>query len=223
MVVYKDIEQKREYHRNYYHSHKHDVIKDRKREKNGRLLKEIDLSKEHAEIINLYVEENLSTYKIAKRYNVDKSIINKILRQHNVVIRNNKITHLMTAGSKNTRWTGYEKITGAYWSSVVYGATKARSLSFNITIMQAWELFLKQNGKCAMTGIDLSFAKLNKDWSTGKQTASLDRIDSSKGYEIDNIWWVHKRINMMKKEMSVEEFQNWCILVANHKKDNING
>ena len=54
----------------------------------------------------------------------------------------------------------------------------------------------------------------DKELKTG--TASLDRIDSSKGYIQGNIQWVHKRINQMKWDSEENDFINWCKLVANH-------
>lgn len=38
------------------------------------------------------------------------------------------------------------------------------------------------------------------------QTASLDRIDSLKGYTIDNVQWIHKHINYMKIDLTEQEF-----------------
>ena len=45
-----------------------------------------------------------------------------------------------------------------------------------------------------MTGWQINLGR----W--GEQTASIDRIDSTKGYYIDNIQWVHKDVNRMKKD-----------------------
>lgn len=50
------------------------------------------------------------------------------------------------------------------------------------------------------------------------QTASLDRINSSIGYTIDNVQWVHKKINMMKMDLSQEEFINYCRLVVKNNE-----
>lgn len=62
-----------------------------------------------------------------------------------------------------------------------------------------WELFLKQRGKCALTGEDLKLGYKNN------QTASLDRIDNSIGYEKNNIQWVHKDINTKLKKYITED------------------
>ena len=57
----------------------------------------------------------------------------------------------------------------------------------------------------------------------GASTASLDRIDSSKGYVKGNIQWVHIAINFMKHSLPEEEFVRWCCLVAKHKGDVVYG
>lgn len=54
------------------------------------------------------------------------------------------------------------------------------------------------------------------------QTASLDRKDSLKGYTIDNIQWLHKDVNQMKRNYSEEYFINTCLKIAeNYKNNNI--
>ena len=47
-------------------------------------------------------------------------------------------------------------------------------------------------------------------------TASLDRIDNSKGYHIDNVRWVLKDINMIRGSYDSEYFVKLCNLVAKH-------
>lgn len=211
-------EERRAYHRDYYHKNKYATSIGSVKNQDGRFVKQINLDSNIAEIIDMYITQELSTYVIGKHFSVDKTIINRILKNADIPLRNNSTSHKISSGRKNSRWTGHEEITGAYWSSVVYGATKARNLEFNITIEECWNLFLKQNRKCALTGVELCFAKLNLDFTNGQQTASLDRIDSNIGYVIDNIWWVHKRINMMKKELSVDDFIKYCTLVSEHRK-----
>jgi hypothetical protein len=49
-------------------------------------------------------------------------------------------------------------------------------------------------------------------------TASLDRIDSSRGYTLDNIQWVHKDLNKMKTNYPNDYFIKMCKYVANNNK-----
>lgn len=53
-------------------------------------------------------------------------------------------------GNKHSKFKGYGDITGKYWYAVSKGALR-RNLEFNITIEQAWELFIKQDRKCAIS------------------------------------------------------------------------
>jgi hypothetical protein len=48
-------------------------------------------------------------------------------------------------------------------------------------------------------------------------TASLDRIDSSKGYIKTNVQWVHKKVNKMKQDTSVDEFKHYCKLICEYQ------
>jgi len=104
-------------------------------------------------------------------------------------------------------YKGYYDLSGKYWYDLKYNANK-RGLSFcpDLTIEYAWELFLKQNKKCALSGLDIA---LYPDIKT-RNTASLDRKDNTKGYSKDNIQWLHKSVNNLKYKMSNEETIEVC-------------
>ena len=86
------------------------------------------------------------------------------------------------------------------------------SSSFEITIEQAWKLFENQNGKCALTGDDLTFQK-NKE-----NIASLDRIDNLNGYVVNNLRWVRSDINMMRKNMDDKSFIKLCKKISDFNR-----
>lgn len=109
---------------------------------------------------------------------------------------------------------GYKDISSSYWTALKTGA-KARSYEFSITIEYAWNLYIKQNKKCNLSGIDLN---LGYSYCTGEQTGSIDRIDNSKGYIEGNVQWVHKQINWMKHKMPQNHFIYLCKQVANNNK-----
>lgn len=108
-------------------------------------------------------------------------------------------------GKNSPHWTGYNEISGHYWSSLQKPSHLNRGrkipIPFSISIEYTWELFILQNKKCALSGMDISF----KD-----QTASLDRIDSTKGYVEGNVQWVHKLINKMKMDIHQDVFVKMC-------------
>lgn len=110
-------------------------------------------------------------------------------------------------GNESKTWKGFGEISGSFWGRIIKGA-KMRNILFDISIEEAWDLFLKQNRKCALSGIDLSFGKMTKDFKI--KTASLDRIDSKLGYIKGNIQWVDKRINFMKQSLNQDEFIQLC-------------
>ena len=107
---------------------------------------------------------------------------------------------------------GCGEIYATHWNGIVKNA-KQRNLTVNITAKYVWKLFLKQKRKCSLSGVDIQFSK--RCWSKDA-TASLDRIDSKKGYIKDNVQWVHKNINMMKQEYSTEKFFDWCKKVVEY-------
>lgn len=116
-------------------------------------------------------------------------------------------------GKNSPYWTGAGDISGNFWNQIERSAngSKRKTIVISITKEYAWSLFVKQKGKCALTNLDLSFPKHGKDKSS---TASLDRIDSSKGYEADNIQWVHKDVNIMKNKFDQNYFIKICNLIS---------
>lgn len=116
-------------------------------------------------------------------------------------------------------WSGVGDIMGSTWYQIVSGA-KQRNIELSITKEDIWELYQKQNGKCALSGIDL---KLKSKYNDKDYTASLDRIDSRIGYVKNNIQWVHKQVNMIKQSLTNEEFCNWCELIyLNKEREKLN-
>ena len=91
---------------------------------------------------------------------------------------------------------------------------KRRGIDFKVSREELYDIFLKQNRKCALTGLPLMFAKTDNDQRHGKTTASLDRIDSQKPYILENVQWVHKDVNKMKQNFSQPYFVNICKLIA---------
>ena len=133
--------------------------------------------------------------------------------------RTNLILKCRSCGCRNPRnllqsfnpgWKGCGDISGSYWSRT-QKAARDRSLPFTISIEDAWQQWVVQNGKCALTGVPL---KITATKYSPSRTASLDRRDSKRGYEIDNIQWVHKDINKMKMDFPQKRFIELCKLVA---------
>jgi hypothetical protein len=77
---------------------------------------------------------------------------------------------------------------------------------------------MKQGGKCALSGTELVLCRRTTEYLKGMQTASIDRIYCHKPYCIDNIQWIHKKLNWMKNRIPQEEFIDLCIKVTNFQR-----
>lgn len=107
----------------------------------------------------------------------------------------------------------YEDIPKNFWGNVITNA-KLRDLEFNITPEYAWNLLKSQNFKCFLTGLDINIS------SKYEITASIDRINSCKGYIEGNIQWTHKQVNICKQTLNNEEFIGMAILIAMNSLEN---
>ncbi len=108
------------------------------------------------------------------------------------------------------KFGGYGDINGTVWHNIRRSALR-RDIEFKISIEYAWNLFEFQERKCALSGMELSFME-RKDCRDN--TASLDRIDSSKGYIEGNLQWIHKDINRMKNKYSNDYFVKICDMIS---------
>lgn len=116
------------------------------------------------------------------------------------------------------------------WYNIIKSGVKTRAkrsrLEVNITKEYVNELYKNQNGKCKLSGIEIT---LPKTWRDRTYSASLDRIDSEKGYIIGNVQWVHKHINVMKNTFPEEMFIFLCKKISEQNEckeftsDEING
>jgi len=110
-------------------------------------------------------------------------------------------------------WKGYGDISGNYIGQIKYNA-KSRNIKFDLDVEYLWKLFVKQNKKCALSGLILVFGDKRK--RKIDQTASLDRIDSNKGYIKGNVQWVHKVVNLMKGCQNSKSFIKFCTDIARY-------
>lgn len=101
-----------------------------------------------------------------------------------------------------------------YWRSLISGAEQ-RGLEFTINAVAMWETLEKNNFICAISGVLLIVSSKSKE-----MTASVDRIDSDKGYTPGNVWWVHKEVNKMKWDSELKDFLAWCHIITLNCKEN---
>lgn len=90
---------------------------------------------------------------------------------------------------------------------------KKRFKEFNLTLEDLKQIWEQQAGICPYTGLKLklpTYTKCKNIW----YRASLDRIDSSKGYIVGNVQFVSTPINFMKSTMSDLETKQYLKLIS---------
>jgi len=97
-------------------------------------------------------------------------------------------------------FTGYEDL-GGYHLNQIQRSAKKRNLEYKVTPEYLWKLLEAQDFKCVLTGEPIKLSR-TIDNKTKVQTASLDRIDSKKGYVEGNVRWIHKVVNQMRSYRS---------------------
>jgi hypothetical protein len=115
------------------------------------------------------------------------------------------------SGPELGTWKGYKNLSGSMWSRLKNRA-KIRGLDLTVTKEELVKKFESQNAKCALSGLNITLTAANDE----KDTASIDRIDSNKGYHSDNIQWVHKDVNTLKLFLQEEELFSLCKTVYNY-------
>lgn len=116
-------------------------------------------------------------------------------------------------GRNSSKFKGYEEMSSRYVSDIVRRCKKF-NYEYDLTAQFLWELYERQNRKCALSGEEIKFSYTNSNRPEG--TISLDRIDSNKGYTKDNVQWVHKDINTLKTDFDQAKFLELCKKVVDH-------
>lgn len=113
----------------------------------------------------------------------------------------------------SNKWKGIGDLSGTHFNQIKNNA-EVRSLQFEVDMEYLWNLFLEQNGKCKLSGMELSLKRKNSKGEKIERTASLDRIDSTQGYIVGNVQWVHKVINQLKWSYDQKFFIDICKKIA---------
>ncbi len=90
---------------------------------------------------------------------------------------------------------------------------KNRGIKLDIDLEHLWQLWVQQDTRCAITNFPMTTTKgKGHCWSN----ASVDRIDSTGGYEIGNVQLLCFGINRMKSDYNAGSFVFYCHIVASH-------
>ena len=100
------------------------------------------------------------------------------------------------------------------------GSAKRRNLPVDITADDVIAKYEAQAGRCNLSGEPLTHRR--QELGMGRQdryltNISVDRIDSNKGYTLDNIQIVASIINAMKYDLPQNDFIAFCHKIANRQ------
>lgn len=108
---------------------------------------------------------------------------------------------------------GFHGTIRASWFNKCKVGADTRGIVWDLTIEDVWSLYEKQQGVCALSGLPIAWSPVGNC-----HTASIDRVDSKKGYTTCNTQLLHKDVNMMKQSFSQEQFVALCRSVADKVK-----
>lgn len=85
--------------------------------------------------------------------------------------------------------------------------SRAKDILIEITIDDIKELYKKQDGKCAISNIQMTHLAYQSDdpKQLNKNNLSIDRKDSKKGYTKTNIQLVCTIVNILKSDLNDNE------------------
>lgn len=158
-----------------------------------------ELLKEIIEVEN--IECGKSIERICKDYGLVYNTVRRVMDKYGIKTVKRYRKHEGSYGLPKTKWC------------VIRRNAKKRNIDLNIDIEFAGKLLELQNNKCALSGLEISMIKKSGKVEIKDVTASLDRIDSNRGYEENNVWWLHKDVNLIKSDLSLIEFLGLCKLV----------
>ena len=113
----------------------------------------------------------------------------------------------------NNRMDGFTKFRYHYRNIL------KRDKEVTVTLDDLKEMWDEQQGICPFTKINLTLSSYTKISKNPIYTASLDRIDSTKGYIKGNIRWISRAINWMKNDMNDDMVFELIDILIKNKKD----
>lgn len=169
---------------------------------------------------------------------MDKKGVSECLRKLAIIRENDLLEHRRIIQCLRHRWLDLSEHRkevvnnnpDKFWAGMAVKLARSQKERKKIAVSKTWEgdenrlelikflktLYEKQNGKCAITGVPLELEIGTNKPNPNK--CSLDRIDSSRGYNHRNVWFVAWWVNAMKSDMDMKTFLNRVRLIHESQK-----
>lgn len=93
-------------------------------------------------------------------------------------------------------------------------SSKTRGHTFHLTVQDIRDLWMAQQGLCKYSNIPMELVASSRCSKFIPQQASLDRIDSNKGYEKGNIQLICLFLNYGKNKFSDEQVKDFLKIIG---------
>jgi hypothetical protein len=134
-----------------------------------------------------------------------KSSFQKDLKEYNRQIRKNQnYNFFCSLNCSNSKLDEYSSFRN--FISTAKKNAKQKKLEFNLDVEFLKELWETQSGKCFYTKLPMLLFPTKSKNEFKPESASLDRVDSSKGYIKGNVRFVCLTINYAKNSFDEKDF-----------------
>ena len=97
-----------------------------------------------------------------------------------------------------------------------------QGFTWEITHQDLWDLWESQRGKCALSGVLLTWHRVNGD-EHPHFNASIDRKNNNEGYTRENLQLVAYRANVMRHNLQPDTWSWWIRTINEHMEQQHNG
>ena len=96
--------------------------------------------------------------------------------------------------------------------------SKTKNLPFDIDCQYLYELWLLQDGRCCVSGVEFDLERPDEFGHCRWNAPSLDRIKPELGYTKGNLRLVCYQVNAAMQHYGLDHFIEVCKLVADHQR-----
>lgn len=129
----------------------------------------------------------------------------------NEIGRENKKKYRQNSENKNKEKLKYQERKIRLWANFLIHHSKSRNCENTLTVKDVLEIYEKQKGLCYWFKIPLLPSLTSKH----PQQPSIDRLDRTKGYTLDNVVLCCYAANIGRNETDIEVWTNFVNLLIN--------